>query len=269
MSSRPPEPTFQRDLYRGTAADYDRYRLPYPDTLVAHIRDDLGRDGTGRLLDLGAGPGFVARALRPFFAHVVATDSESDMVTYGRARSEAERDGIEWRMSRAEDLTFPDASFEVIAAGNAFHRFERPVVAANAIRWLTRNGAMAALWSESALAGDEAWHHALRRRIDEWLERSGAAARIPPDWQRKDYPDEAVFRDAGFTDIREYEVSAPHDWTVDAIIGFLRATSFGSAAAMGEHSGAFEDAVRRTLLNADPIGVYRQDVRYGVRIASR
>ena len=33
MSPRPPEPAFGSGLYEGTAADYDRFRLPYADGL--------------------------------------------------------------------------------------------------------------------------------------------------------------------------------------------------------------------------------------------
>ena len=37
MPPRPPEPTFGSGLYEGTAADYDRFRLPYADGLVDRV----------------------------------------------------------------------------------------------------------------------------------------------------------------------------------------------------------------------------------------
>ena len=55
------------------------------------IAAELSLDGSGRLLDLGAGTGQVARLLRPYFARVVVVEAESEMVDYGRARSERER----------------------------------------------------------------------------------------------------------------------------------------------------------------------------------
>jgi ubiquinone/menaquinone biosynthesis C-methylase UbiE len=82
------------------------------------------------------GDHLLARTLRPFFKRVVAVDPEPDMVEYGRTRTEREDDGIEWRLARAEDVEFPSWSVDVVASGNAFHRFDRPVVAANATRWL-------------------------------------------------------------------------------------------------------------------------------------
>jgi SAM-dependent methyltransferase len=265
----PPEPKFSSGLYEGTAADYDRYRLPYADDLIEFVRAELMLDGTGLLVDLGAGTGQVARALRPFFAHAVAVDPEPDMVEYGRARTERGDDGIEWHLVRAEDADFPSGSINVLASGNAFHRFDRPVVVGKATRWLSSDGAITLLWSDSLLAGNEPWRHELSRVIDGWLERSGAGARIPAGWERKDYPDEIVLREAGFGRQALHSVTVRHAWTVDAIVGFLSATSFASCAALGEHAEAFEADVRSTLLAHDPSGVYKQDVRFGARIARR
>jgi trans-aconitate methyltransferase len=44
-------------LYAGAARYCPIGRLPYPDTLARAIQDELGLDGTGRLLDVGCGPG--------------------------------------------------------------------------------------------------------------------------------------------------------------------------------------------------------------------
>jgi len=44
-------------LYAGSAPHYVTGRMPYPPSLADAIRDELGLDGTGRLLDVGCGPG--------------------------------------------------------------------------------------------------------------------------------------------------------------------------------------------------------------------
>ncbi len=260
-------------LFEGTADDYDRYRLPYPDDLVERIREQLRLDETGSLVDLGAGTGQVARALRPCFADVIAIDAEPDMVEYGRARSARDGDGIEWRLGRAEDFDFPAGSVDVVASGNAFHRFDRPVVAKNAAAWLRPNGAMVVMWSNAF--ADPAWVEGgqlraeVSRVLDEWQRRSGASARVPAGWERHDYPDAVVLREAGFPDVVECEVRLRHTWTVESIIGFLRGTSAYSRSAMGDFHDAFEADMRQTLLDVDRSGRYDQDVRYGALIATR
>ena len=266
---RPPEPTFRSGLYEGTAADYDRFRLPYADDFVDLVRVELALNGTGLLVDLGAGTGQVARALRPFFECVVAVDPEPDMVEYGRGRTEREDDGIEWRLARAEDVKFPSGSVDVVASGNAFHRFDRPVVAANATRWLTADGVIVLLWSDGPLRRDEPWQLELSRVVDVWLERSGAGERIPAGWERDEYTDEVVLRDAGFDRQVERTMTVRHAWTVETILGFLHATSFASRAALQEQVDAFDADIRDALLSVDPSGIFNQDVTFGARFARR
>src|SRR6185437_13776332 len=210
------------------------------------------------LVDLGAGTGQVARALRPFFARAVAVDPEPDMVEYGRIRSDLESDGIEWLLARAEQADFQSESVDVVEAGNAFHRFDRPAVVANATRWLVPDGAILLLWSDGAWpgAGQEIWQRELSPVINEWLDRSGAGTRIPMGWEREEYPDEVLLRDAGFGRQVVRDVTVTHVWTVEMILGFLHATSFASLAALQQHAHAFDADVHEALLAVDQNGVY-------------
>ncbi|MHB8383460.1 MAG: class I SAM-dependent methyltransferase [Candidatus Binataceae bacterium] len=99
-------------LYQGTAWYYARFRPPYPAAMVAVLRDKFGLDGTGRMLDLGCGPGPVAIALAHLFEHVVAMDPEPEMLAEGRAA--AERSGvsnIEWIAGGSDDFRARYVSF--------------------------------------------------------------------------------------------------------------------------------------------------------------
>jgi ubiquinone/menaquinone biosynthesis C-methylase UbiE len=207
--------------------------------------------------------------LRPFFKRVVAVDPEEDMVEYARMRTEREDDGIEWRLARAENVEFPSGSVDVVVSGNAFHRFDRPVVAANATRWLSADGVIVVLWSNGPLARDEPWQVELSRVRDEWLERSGAGERIPAGAERGEYTDEIVFRDAGFDRQVEHIMKVRHTWTVETLLGFLHATSFASPAALQDQLDAFDTDVRDALLSVEPSGLFSQDVTFGARFARR
>ena len=269
-SSVPREPTFRSGLYEGTAEDYDRYRLPYATSLIEFVRQELLLDGKGRLIDLGAGTGQVVRALRPCVARAVAIDAEPDMVAYGRSQSERAGDDIEWLLARAEEVEFPSASVDIVASGNAFHRFDRPVVVKKASVWLRHEGAIVLFSSNGVQSpADRRWQQELSRVVDEWLTRSGADARIPAGWERKEYPDEVVLREAGFERVLQHVVSVRHEWTVDAIVGFLRATSFASRAALGVHLETFEADVRNALLEVDRSGFYEQEISFRALIARR
>src|SRR5580658_10084892 len=69
---------FRRDLYRGIAHDYDRFRVPYPRSLIDDLAGRSGAAGRGRLLDLACGTGQVTFALAGRFGEVWAVDQEPD-----------------------------------------------------------------------------------------------------------------------------------------------------------------------------------------------
>ena len=85
---------------------------PYARDLVARID---GRAGM-RVLEIAAGTGIVTRRLRerlPGNATLVATDLNQAMLDLARARLEGVT-GIEYRVADAQELPFPDASFDAV-----------------------------------------------------------------------------------------------------------------------------------------------------------
>jgi trans-aconitate methyltransferase len=59
---------FRRDLFRGTAAYYDRFRVPYPEPLISDLSERASLTGSGTLLDLACGTGQLTFALHERFA---------------------------------------------------------------------------------------------------------------------------------------------------------------------------------------------------------
>src|ERR1700731_1591226 len=106
------------DLYHGPAWYYSRFRPPYPDALVRVLRDTFGLNGSGRLLDLGCGPGPVAIRLAHLFEHGVAMDPEPEMLAEGRAAAERARvSNIEWLPGGSEDLSSALGQFRLVTMG--------------------------------------------------------------------------------------------------------------------------------------------------------
>lgn len=67
-------------LFAGAAAHYGTGRMPYPAGLAAALGEALGLDGTGRLLDVGCGPGSLTVPLAPVFAEAVGVDADAGMI---------------------------------------------------------------------------------------------------------------------------------------------------------------------------------------------
>ena len=164
------EPEFRQDLYRGTAHYYDRFRVPYPSALIDDLLDRAEVSGEGRLLDLACGTGQISLAMQSSFKEVWAVDHEPDMI--GVVRENAEEAGIHnisfWTSS-AEDLLAPEASFDLVAIGNAFHRLHRETVALCARRWLRPGRYLALLWSRAPWRGEAPWQQAMSATLDRWM----------------------------------------------------------------------------------------------------
>lgn len=66
-----------------------------------------------RVIDIAAGNGNASLAAAHRFAHVTSTDFVSTLLDKGRMRAVAEGLSIDFREADAEDLPYPDASFDV------------------------------------------------------------------------------------------------------------------------------------------------------------
>jgi ubiquinone/menaquinone biosynthesis C-methylase UbiE len=251
---------FRADLYRGTAAFYDEFRVPYPRALTDDVLRRTRADGTGRLLDLACGTGQVTFALCEHFAQVCAVDQEAETIAF--ARDKADRVGVhnvEWIAQRAEDVD-ADASFDLVACGNGFHRLRRRLVAERALRWLRPGGHLALIWCTAPWMGEARWQRALRDITGEWTERLDSADRVPANFEAHltAHPHVDVVRDAGFDIVGHFSFPEPHEWMIDTLIGFVYSTGFLSRAAFGDRSDEFEADTRARLGALEPSGVFHE-----------
>src|SRR6185437_10356919 len=106
--------------------------------LVDAIRVELALDGTGRLLDVGCGPGPLTIVLAPLFAEVIGIDADGGMVTEAARRAPA---NATFRQMRAEDLPADLGTFDVVAFAQSFHWMEQMRVAATVRAMLREGGA--------------------------------------------------------------------------------------------------------------------------------
>lgn len=249
VSIVPDSVEFPPDLFHGTADDYERFRLPYPQPLIDDLVGRVAPSG-GALLDLACGTGQLTFALAARFNRVWAVDQEPDMIAV--VRTKAARIGatrVHAVVSRAEDVTAPAGAFELAVIGNAFHRLSRDRVAENLVRWLRPGGYVALVWSGSPWHGRREWQAALSEVIDRWRVRVGAETRVPRGWDdvRRRRPDRTVLEEAGFEAAGSYRFPTAHEWTVEALTGLVYSTSMLPRAVLAGELPAFEREVAGTL----------------------
>jgi SAM-dependent methyltransferase len=114
--------TFRFD---GVAEAY-RGRPPYPDEAIEMLASLAGSVG-GRVLDLGAGEGALARPLAALVAHVDAVEASPAMVLVGQTLPGGIASNLSWHVERAERLS-PSGPFDLVVAGAAMHWFDLDTV---------------------------------------------------------------------------------------------------------------------------------------------
>lgn len=274
------DPAFRSDLFRGTANYYDRFRVPYPQSLLDDLARRSGADGAGsagRLMDLACGPGLIGFALHGRFREVWAVDQEPDMIDVARQKAAAA--GIStfrFVTSAAEDLSAPEDSFDLIAVGNAFHRMQREKAAGRILRWLRPGRCLALLWGGSPWDGEEPWQRAMAETIERWRARAQGQQgqqqdRIPVGYadNRKQRPDLDILRVTGFEPVGTYQFPASWEWTPETLVGFAYSTSVVSREALGDLAADFEEDLRREVRACEPSGPLRQTIEFAYELARR
>jgi SAM-dependent methyltransferase len=266
------EVRFAPDLFRGTAGYYDRYRLPYPEAMLAELVSSAGVDGHGRLLDLGCGTGQLAFPLRPWFSEVWAVDQEPDMVDMVRAKAAAAGDqGVRPIVSAAENLDAEPGYFELAVVGNAFHRLDRDLVARLVFGWLRPGGCVALCWSSGPATGEREWQRALADTMGRWVAALGAGQRTPAGWDlaRRQRPDLQVLSDAGFEVAGRREFSIDQHWTLPELAGHIRSTSNLPPSVLADQAAAFDADLAASLGPPGDDGTYTETVSFAYDLARK
>jgi SAM-dependent methyltransferase len=266
------EMRFAADLYRGTAAYYDRYRLPYPEAMIADLVRRAQVCEGGRLLDLACGTGQLAFPLRPWFCEVWAVDQEPDMVDVVRAKAAAAGAAdVRPIVSDAGTLDAEPERFELAVIGNAFHRLDRDLVAGRILGWLKPGRCLALCWSSGPWTGEQDWQRALAATLDKWKAALGADHRVPAGWDqaRRRRPDHQVLSGAGFEVAGRHEFTAGYRWSLPELAGYIRSTSSLPASVLGDQAAAFDADLAASLGPHGDGGAFTETVSFAHELARK
>jgi Methylase involved in ubiquinone/menaquinone biosynthesis len=109
-----------------SSEEYARFRDIYPDAFYEKIVS-LGLCLEGqRVLDLGTGTGVLPRNMQKYGAEFIGSDVSEKQIEQARRLSVGM--DIEYIVSSAEELDFPEESFDVVTACQCFEYFDTRVV---------------------------------------------------------------------------------------------------------------------------------------------
>lgn len=122
------------------SADYAKYRDIYPAEFYQKIVD-LGYCVKGqKVLDLGTGTGVLPRNLYKFGADFTGTDISENQIAFAKKLSAEACMDIHYIVSAAENLEFPDGTFDVVTACQCFMYFDEKAIFPKIYKFLKDNG---------------------------------------------------------------------------------------------------------------------------------
>jgi SAM-dependent methyltransferase len=257
-------------LYEGSAPYYARGRLPYPPEMAAVLRDELALDGTGRLIDLGCGPGSVALLLASLFAEVVGVDPDAGMIA--EAQTEAARRGVgnaRWVELPAEALPDDLGSFRVATLAQSFHWMDRKKVASTVRSMLEPAGSWVHINATTHRGVDGADdlplpsppHVEIGDLIHEYLgptRRAGTKTLTNGTATGED----AVMVAAGFSGPRRVTVAGHlYERSEEEVVASVFSLSWAAPHLFADRIGKFETELRHLLRRASPEGRFAKRAR--------
>jgi SAM-dependent methyltransferase len=224
-----------------TADDYARFRAGFPASLFVRLTADKLVQAGQRALDLGTGTGTMARGLARLGLDVTGLDPSPDMLVQARAIAAREGLAVDFIEGRAEATGCPDASLDLVVAGQCWHWFDRPAAAREALRVLKPGGRLLIAHFDWLAIGDNVvaqTEQLILRHNPDW--RGAGGLGIHPWW----YSD---LRSAGFDDVRGFSYDESVSYSHDAWRGRIRASA-GIAASLAPGAVAAFDAEHAAML---------------------
>ncbi|WP_103353566.1 bifunctional 2-polyprenyl-6-hydroxyphenol methylase/3-demethylubiquinol 3-O-methyltransferase UbiG [Amycolatopsis sp. CA-128772] len=244
-------------LYSGSAGYYARGRAAYPPSLAGAFAGELGLDGTGRLLDVGCGPGSLTLLLAGSFAEAVGLDADADMLAEaGRLAAGAGVRNCRWVHRRAEELPAGLGRFRLVTFAQSFHWFDRPRVAAAVHGMLAPGGVCAHVGASTYEEVDPAITELVRAYLGP-VRRAGQGTL--PDGTAGGEAD--IFRAAGFRGPRRFDVPGRVvTRTADEVVAGVFSLSSSAPHLFGARRAEFEADLRRLLAPAGTFTVRLREI---------
>ncbi len=252
-------------IYRGSARYYAPGRPPYSRELVSTLTDEVGLDGSGRLLDVGCGPGILTVELAPSFDEAIGLDPDADMLREGARRArEAGVDNVRWVEAVAEAIPTLDlGTFKLVTFGQSFQWTEQVRVAEAIYDLLEPGGAIALIAPEVPGRPKPAGpgyppipHDDIEETVKRYLgprRRAGRGYREPPPDRFEDVLPRTRF---GRPRVRHAPGRPDIVRDADSVLAGYFSLSWAAPHLFGDRLEAFEADVRALLSERSPTGLF-------------
>lgn len=236
---------FSRQVNFGRVAErYAKHLAGYPKSLPARLKQHGVGIARQEVLDLGTGPGTLAKNLAALGCVLTGVDPSEEMLEIARLTSA--NLPVNVRKGWAEDLEFADARFDCVVAGQAWHLFNRSDAASESFRVLKAGGVVAITHFEwITLPGNVAdiTEQVIRKYNPDFA--LGGHGAIYPQW----LPD---IISAGFTAIETFSFDEPMSFDHASWRQRIQASAAGIASLTSEKAALLDDDLAQVLASSFP-----------------
>jgi len=258
---------FEPRRFRTTVPYYARYRLAYPDALIARVADFAGLKPGDAVMDLGCGPGLLAVPFAKLGFKVVAIDPEPDMVGACRAAAAEAGVAIDVHQASSFDLPADIGPFRLVTMGRSFHWMDRAATLRLLDGLVTADGALAFFDDDHPATAENAWRRALRDLADVY--GRGSAPHVRDARAAGHRTKESLLLDSAFARLSGLSEFIRRAISADEILGLAFSLSTMSLERLGDKAPAFEADMRKALAELSPDGRFTEIAELGALVARR
>jgi SAM-dependent methyltransferase len=265
MSELPP--SYNPRRFRTTVPYYARYRLGYPDSLIARVADFVGLKPGNKVMDLGCGPGLLAIPFARLGLDVLGVDPEPAMLEVAAALAREAGVKITLRQGSSFDLPVDAAPFRLISMGRSFHWMSGMETLAALDMLVTKDGALVFFDDDHPPTAENAWRRKTRE-IGEKFGRNQSPHLVvahSPGFRTH----HSLLLDSPFPKLEGLSIFVRRELTADEVIGLAFSLSTCSRERLGDQADAFEKELRAALAEISPEGRFTEIAEVSALAARR
>ncbi len=252
--------------FQSTVAYYQRYRLGYPDRLIARVARLSGLEPGDPVLDLGAGTGMLAVGFAKLGMAVTALDPEPMMLAECEAAAQAAGVTVRLIEGSSYDLTPDMGPFRLVTMGRSFHWMDRAATLKMLEHIVTPDGGLALFHDSHPPVAENGWFKVMREVQD----RFGRSDEPHIRERRSNHARYEPFLFASqFTQLDGLSVTIRQSLTTDDLVGRAFSMSTCSREKLADRAEEFENALSVALRELSPDGKFTEVAELVVLLARR
>ncbi len=263
----PDQSDFESRRFRTAAAHYLSGRPPYSARLIGRVAGICGVTQQDRVIDLGCGPGQLARAFAPYALDILAIDPEPEMLGLGQAGVEAGGPAnITWLRAAAADLNRRHGPARLVTMGRSFHWMDRPDTLRRLDGIIVPGGAVALFHDRHPDVPENAWRTPYKGLLDRYSEDdSTRQQRRGPSW----IPHISILLGSAFSELEEVAAIEQVQTSRETLIDRALSLSSTSRARLGARADQLVHDLDALLHQIAPSGTVDEVVASYALIARR